>query len=507
MRKDSFCCDGRNSKSSKRRVFFKERIPIYRKNPVLFAQEVLLFEPDPWQKDALMDLAGNPKVSIKSGQGVGKTGIEAVALLWFLTCFPFPRVVATAPTKQQLHDVLWSEVSKWQERSPLLRAILKWTKTYIYMVGHEKRWFATARTATKPENMQGFHEDNMLFIIDEASGVADPIMEAILGTLSGGNNKLLMCGNPTRTSGTFYDAFYSSKWMYKCHTVSSEDSPRTNKDNIAAIKRKYGEDSNVVRVRVYGEFPEQEDDVFIPISWLDSSMQTELSDVTSKALGKYRNEEGILQPADVSGVTQIHIGCDVARFGNDKTCIGYRVNEAVMIYKKYNGQDTAWTASNIAKLYKMLKDRFKYKEQIVVKVDDGGVGGGVVDQLRSYKRSDPKLYEDMIIMPVNFGQPIKHRYYADSTTYMMGVVKDLIAPFDDDGRPHKPEIVLPNDNDLVGQLSCRKYSFISNSKQKVESKKDMKDRGLSSPDEADCILLVCLPVKLKKKGGNKKNGK
>lgn len=102
------------------------------------------------------------------------------------------------------------------------------------MVGYEKRWFATARTATKPENMQGFHEDNMLFIIDEASGVADPIMEAILGTLSGGNNKLLMCGNPTRTSGTFYDAFYSSRWIYKCHTVSSEDSPRTNKDNIKA---------------------------------------------------------------------------------------------------------------------------------------------------------------------------------------------------------------------------------------------------------------------------------
>jgi len=107
-----------------------------------------------------MDLAGNPKVAIKSGQGVGKTSVEAVALLWFLTCFPYPRVVATAPTKQQLHDVLWSETSKWQERSPLLKTILKWKKTYIYMKGYEKRWFATARTATRPENMQGFHEDN-----------------------------------------------------------------------------------------------------------------------------------------------------------------------------------------------------------------------------------------------------------------------------------------------------------------------------------------------------------
>ena len=85
----------------------------------------------------------------------------------------------------------------------------------------------------------------------------------------------------------------------------------------------------------------------------------------------------------------------------------------------------------------------------------------------------------------------------------MGVVKDLIAPFDEEGRPHKPEILLPDDNDLIGQLSCRKYSFTSNSKQKVESKKDMKDRGLTSPDEADCILLVCLPMTYKKKGGKK----
>lgn len=143
-----------------RKKFFQKRIPEYRKNPVLFAREVLLFEPDEWQKNALMDLAENPKVAIKSGQGVGKTGMEAVALLWFLCCYPYPRIVATAPTKQQLHDVLWSEVSKWMSKSPLLSEILKWTKTYIYMVGNEKRWFAVARTATKPENMQGFHEDN-----------------------------------------------------------------------------------------------------------------------------------------------------------------------------------------------------------------------------------------------------------------------------------------------------------------------------------------------------------
>jgi hypothetical protein len=354
-------------------AFLEESIPIWQQDPVSFCIEVLDFIPDDWQEAVLRDLAKSPKVSVKSGQGVGKTGLEAAALLWFLTCYPGSRIVATAPTKQQLHDVLWSEVAKWQNRSPLLAQLLKWTKTYIYMIGCEKRWFAVARTATKPENMQGFHEDNMLFIVDEASGVADPIMEAILGTLTGKNNKLLMCGNPTKTSGTFYDSHTADRAIYRCHTVNSKDSKRTNKENIESLIRKYGENSNVVRVRVYGEFPEQEDDVFIPISWLESSIKTELSDATAKAFGVYRNDAGILLPVDTSGVSQIDIGCDVARFGDDKTCIGYRINETAKIYKKYNGQDTNWTASNIAKLGLELIDKFKYKDRIPVKVDDGGV--------------------------------------------------------------------------------------------------------------------------------------
>lgn len=238
---------------------FRKRQRLYQRDPVLFSKEVVHFEPDKWQADALMDLADPTarRVSVRSGQGVGKTGIEAIATLWFLSCFPFARVVATAPTRQQLNDVLWAEIAKWQARSPLLAVILKWTKTYVYMSGMEKRWFAVARTATKPENMQGFHEENMLFIVDEASGVAEPIMEAILGTLTGANNKLLMCGNPTKTSGTFYDSHANAKVrpMYRVHRVSSRDVARTDKENIAMMERRYGKDSNVVRVRVDGEFP------------------------------------------------------------------------------------------------------------------------------------------------------------------------------------------------------------------------------------------------------------
>ena len=466
----------KNSRKLRKR-FFQERIPEYRKNPVLFAREVLLFEPDEWQRKALMDLAENPKVAIKSGQGVGKTGLEAVALLWFLCSYPYPRIVATAPTKQQLHDVLWSEVSKWMSRSPLLTEILKWTKTYIYMVGNEKRWFAVARTATKPENMQGFHEDNMLFIVDEASGVADPIMEAILGTLSGENNKLLMCGNPTRTSGTFFDAFNSDRAIYKCHTVSSADSPRTNKENIESLIRKYGRNSNVVLVRVFGEFPNQEDDVFISLSLIEHSLMI---------------DEEIINP-----LQGISFGVDVARYGNDETVIVLNASGKVTLPIMFRGQSLMTTVGKIVQLYRQVIAEYPdYKGKIYVNIDDTGLGGGVTDRLAEIKQEE--RLGRMVIVPINAAGKVPDDViwdgtvkagdtYENLTTYLWGTVRDLLTT---------ESLILPNDNDLVAQLSCRKYRLTSRGKIVLESKDDMKKRGIESPDRADAVALSCYRKKI-----------
>ncbi|MCI9099707.1 MAG: DEAD/DEAH box helicase family protein [Lachnospiraceae bacterium] len=466
-----------------RRRFFRERIPVYQSNPVTFSREVLQFEPDKWQVEVLRDLAESPKVAVKSGQGVGKTGVEAVALLWFLSCFSFPRVVATAPTKQQLHDVLWSEASKWMERSPLLRNILKWTKTYIYMDGHEKRWFAVARTATKPENMQGFHEDNMLFIVDEASGVADPIMEAILGTLSGENNKLLLCGNPTKTSGTFFDAFNSDLKLYKVHTVSSLDSPRTNKDNIDALIRKYGEDSNVVRVRVKGLFPSQEDDVFI---------SSELVDQCSSRI--YELPEG-------KGMPHVIIGVDVARFGDDETVIYRNFKGHLKLARKRHGQNLMATVGDIVKIYKdTLKAFPDYHGKIYVNIDDTGLGGGVTDRLREVKIE--QNLKKMYIIPINAAERIETdtkagrdaaERYNDLTTHMWAVLRELFG---------EKDVVLKDDVETVAQLVTRKYTMTSNGKLQLEPKKELKKRGLDSPDRADALALSCYLGKIKKYTGS-----
>jgi len=456
---------------SKRKLFFRNRVPLYRKNPVMFAREVLQFEPDNWQQEALMDLASNPKVSIKSGQGVGKTGIEAVALLWFLSCFPYPRVVATAPTKQQLHDVLWSEVAKWMERSPLLVNILKWTKTYIYMKGHEKRWFATARTATKPENMQGFHEDNMLFIIDEASGVAEPIMEAILGTLSGGNNKLLMCGNPTKTNGTFYDSHDQDRALFCRHTVSSEDSKRTNKENIRSLIKKYGYDSNVVRVRVRGLFPKQEDDVFIMLDLIEQAVRTE-----KNVLGK-----------------RIALGVDVARYGSDETVMYENADFNCRMVENYRGHGLMETAGHVIKqYYRIIKEYPKYQGPIYINIDDCGLGGGVTDRLNELKRGEMrKELSRMVIVPVNAAEkvpdPDEAKNYENMSTYLWAIIRELMTA---------GILCLEDDNETVAQLSSRKYHMSSRGKIMLESKDDMKKRNLDSPDRADAFALSLYEPKI-----------
>ncbi|MCI8414887.1 MAG: terminase B [Ruminiclostridium sp.] len=446
---------------------FRVKKRLYRKDPVLFAGEVIKYVPDQWQADTLHDLADPTcrRVSVRSGQGVGKTATEAVALLWFLSCFPYARVVATAPTRQQLNDVLWSEVAKWQAQSPLLSGLLKWTKTYVYVVGMEKRWFAVARTATKPENMQGFHEENMLFIVDEASGVAEPIMEAVLGTLSGPNNKLLMCGNPTKTNGTFYDSHTNPnvRPLYRVRRVSSRDVSRTDKENIEMLERRYGKESNVVRVRVDGEFPLQEDDVFIPIQLAEASVNRELEKPTAK----------------------ISLGVDVARFGDDETIIAQNAGGDVTLPVIRHGQNLMRTVGDIVQQYRRILDENpNYYGTIPVIIDDTGLGGGVTDRLTEV-RAEQRLSR-MEIIPVNFGGKIPDKeaakWFGDITSYMWSIVRDRLS----DGT-----LKLPDDSELIAQLSVRKYALNSSGKIVLESKKEMKKRGLFSPDRADAVALSC----------------
>lgn len=455
---------------TERQKFFLERVPIYQMDPERFGFEVCGFKADPWQSETFADLAVHNRISVRSGHGVGKTAFESICVLWFLSCFKFPKIVCTAPTMQQLHDVLWSEVDKWRSNSALLEEMTTWTKTYLYFNGYAKRWFAVAKTASRPENMQGFHEENMLFIADEASGIEDDIMEAILATLSGANNKLLMCGNPTRTSGTFYDSHNRDRALYKCHKVSSLDSARTNKESIELFIRKYGKDSNAVRVRVDGDFPTQEDDVFISLSSVEAAIVNELPENPKP--------------------TSISFGVDVARYGDDSTVISKNVDGKITIPCKRHGQDTMATVGDIVRQYNFVLDEYpRYKGNVVVTIDDTGLGGGVTDRLNELKR-EGKIPR-MTIVPANFGSKIEDekadKFYSGFSTWIWSIVRDLLE---------EKLLQFPNDEDLVAQFSTRKYVITSSGKIELEKKDDMKKRGLVSPDIADSVALSCYKKKM-----------
>ncbi|MFD2172388.1 phage terminase large subunit [Tumebacillus lipolyticus] len=440
-------------------------IDLYYDYPVDFAEDILGVELDGWQQRVLSDLAGHRFVSVRSGQGVGKTALEAIAVCWYICTRPFPKIVCTAPTRQQLMDVLWAEIAKWIDGT-ILSDLLEWTKTRIYMKGYADRWFATARTATKPENMQGFHEDHMLFIADEASGIEDKIMEAILGTLSGPENKLLMCGNPTRTSGVFYESHHKDRSNYKTHRVSSLDSPRTSKENIEMLKRKYGEDSDVYRIRVIGEFPRSEPNVLIAL---------ELAELATECR---------VVPTE----TTLHLGVDVARFGDDETVIAPRIGGKVFPLHCYSKRDTMETAGNVIYIAKTMMAAESRLQRVKIKVDDTGVGGGVTDRLNELVREEGLPYE---VYPVNNGSVADDtEFYDNKASESWAVIKEALQEnFTDHVQGKLPTVELPDDGKLITQLTTRKYRMTSKGRLQVERKEDMKKRGLQSPDRAEAVIL------------------
>lgn len=448
---------------------FLKILDYYYDNPVAFFEDILNMTPDDWQKDVLNDLVEHPKVSVRSGQGVGKTALEAGAIIWFLVCRPHSRIIATAPTMQQLYDVLWAEIAKWLNTS-LVKDLLKWTKTKVYMIGDDERWFATAKTATKPESMQGFHEEHMLIVVDEASGVSDPIMEAILGTLTGEDNKLLMCGNPNRLEGVFYDSHNSDRDKFKVHKVSSMDSKRTSKDNIDMLLKKYGQDSDVARVRIFGEFPKGALDSLISMETVELACNSKISE------------------KEIFTSNLLHIGCDVARYGDDKTVITPRIASKIFPFEKYSKKSTMETAGNVIKICKGYMKKYPKLKRCIIKIDDTGVGGGVTDRLREVVSEEKLPYS---IIPVNNGSSATDDYYANLGAQIWGVLRDALEEnFSAVMQGNDPIIELPYDDEMIKQLSNRKKKITSKGKIQLESKDEMKSRNVGSPDIADSITLA-----------------
>jgi hypothetical protein len=201
-------------------------------------------------------------ISVRSGHGIGKSALTSWIVLWFLWCYYNAQVPVTAPTSHQMHDVLWKELHIWIGRMKEDNASLmyEWQTDHIRVKTNPAEWFARARTSTKEntEAIAGVHGDHVLIAVDEASGVPEQVFNTAEGALTSGNVFVIMIGNPTRTTGYFFDSHHKNKFDWQTYHFDSEQSPMVNNEYVERQSKRHGRSSNEFKIRVKGEFPGEE---------------------------------------------------------------------------------------------------------------------------------------------------------------------------------------------------------------------------------------------------------
>lgn len=421
--------------------------------PVLFVREILGAVPEPYQEDLLRGVGrGERKISVRSGHGTGKSTALSWAMLWFCL-FRFPnKVVVTAPTTAQLYDALFAELKRWIGELPEALKILLEVKTdRVELIAAPSEAFISARTsrAEQPEALAGVHSDNVMLVVDEASGVPEQVFEAASGSMSGHNATTILAGNPTRSSGTFFESHNRLAGQWLTLHWSCIDSARVSKEFVEEMATRYGIDSNAYRIRVLGEFPLGDDDTIIPL---------------------YLAEAAMARDIEVTPAARPIWSLDVARFGSDRTVLGKRVGNVVTDLEAWQGLDLMATVGRVKAQFDGLLPSQRPNE---ILVDSIGLGSGVVDRMREL---------GMPVRGINVSEaPAFGATYANLRTELI---------FRTRGWLEQRGARLPNDKELIAEMTSIRYSFSSSGKMKAESKDDLRRRGLRSPDKADAIFLL-----------------
>lgn len=392
-------------------------------------------------------------VSIMSGHGTGKDCMASWVILWYLSCFPYPKIPCTAPTGHQLKDVLWSEISKWLRKSK----VADWhtwqsDKVYFNEAGG-KEWFAVARTANprataeeQGETLAGFHEDFLLYVIDEASGIPEPVFKPIEGALTGKCNFVLMIFNPTRSKGFAVESHRKDRSRWVPIRWNAEESERVDKEHIAEMARKYGKDSNTYRIRVLGLPPTSDEHTLIQYDWVMDAIDREIWPLDTDV--------------DV-------IGFDVGGGGDESVMCprkGPKVYPVESSHFDQSEQLTGWA------LRHLLDKDPKY-----CMVDTIGIGWGISGNLRSRQHIC-----DIIDVNVSESPSEDTRFYKLRDELWWRLREEF----------EKGIISIPNDAILIAELTTIKFEERPDGKIQIESKRDMKKRGIESPNRADALMLT-----------------
>lgn len=321
----------------------------------------------------------------------------------------------------------------------------------VHIKGVKNR-FAVARTSRveKPEALSGFHATNMMFMIDESSGVPDQIFETARGSLSTPGARIIMTSNPTRNTGYFYQSHHKNRKRWDRVTLSCRESLLSKGGLVAdtyveEMEEEYGEDSDVVRVRVDGLFP------------VKGSVQLISRGLATDAVERKTHPSQYMHAPRILGV-------DVAWEGDDRSAVYMRQGIVCQLLGVWNDIDNMRLAGLVAQ----FEDEYHTDATFI----DIGWGAGVIDRLRQMGRKPIKVAFG--------GAPNNKERYVDKRTEMWC---DMQKWLQDGGS-------IPDIDDLVEDLVGPEYAFSPNGKIKLERKKDMKKRGLASPDNGDALALT-----------------
>ena len=436
------------------------------------------YGPDLWAIEFLEDLgrevrarnfdgknAVDPiRFATASGHGIGKSTLCAWLVLWIMSCIPFSKGTLTASTSDQLQGKTWAEVGKWYNRC-ITQHWFRYSSARgnmaIRALQDPENWYFKGSTC-KEENaeaFQGQHAANAssVFLFDEASGVPDKIFEVREGGLTDGMPMIFDFGNPTRNTGWFFEncvGKYSHRYIVR--SIDSRSVSITNKKFFNDLIEDNGLESDIVKVRVLGQFPSIGVSQFISSDAVIECMKREAYD---------------------DYYASLVIGVDVARFGDDESCIYPRIGRDAKSFppKVFHGKDTVQVAGLVIETINEFKQIGKDCKALFI--DGGGIGAGVIDHLKYLG------YEPIEALAQHKPRDFKnYRYRIDE---MWGKMRDDI----------NKGLALPARRSDLGtklfnELTQREYSFTLKGQMTLESKKDMKVRGVNSPNVADGLALT-----------------
>lgn len=441
-----------------------EKLKEWKNSPLQFVNECIRVTPTTQQIQFLQSVAREKRISIRSGHGTGKDAAVSWVILWFMTTRPYAKVACTAPTNRQLRDILVSELSKWLRQSTVADEFIV-RKDIICHREAQKEWWvrfiSPSVRATKEEQAEtlaGLHGDHLLIVVDEASGVPDPTYIPLEGALTQEDNKVILIGNMTKGSGYFYDTHFHSEvkkdWL-KLHWDSRESS-NVSKEMCEYFARKYGVDSNVFRIRVEGNPPLQDDTTLIPL---------------------WAAEQCIGQEFEVAEDEPLYLGVDVARYGDDSSVIMPRKGLKIYPWETFRKLNTI-------DLGGFINQTYQEQNAEGCAIDVIGVGAGVSDWLEKHNMKN--LYQ----VNVTAASSDIEKYHKLRDELWCRVRENCLL-----GKYSFPDVIAAGDTEslgsqLAGELATVRYSFNQHGGIVVESKKDLKLRGIASPNIADALCLT-----------------